>query len=291
MGDTRFSPGEWKTVNATGQDLKQQIFPMPTREPSQVLMHLLEYLVNAGKELASVADIFVGKMPGQNTPATTTQTAVEQGMKVFTAVYKRVYRSLTKEFRKLYRLNALYLNPQTEVEFLNEPVQQQDFVYPENHIIPAADPSSVSKQEKQAKVQALAQILQLGTINPMAYTQYYLEAFEIPQPERFLMQPQQGPSPEQQQAELQMKLEQQKAQFEMQKMGMQMNMERESDQMKQQSDMQQMHMDQVKGQFKMESDLRMMDHKEQMAKKGAENAGNKGGVRSVDSKPSNSGGV
>jgi chaperonin GroES len=51
-------------------------------------------LITSGKELASVAEIFTGKMPGQNTPATTTMATMEQGMKVFTAVYKRIYRAL-----------------------------------------------------------------------------------------------------------------------------------------------------------------------------------------------------
>jgi chaperonin GroES len=66
VGDYNFAPGEWKTVNSTGDDLKKSIFPLPVREPSAVLMQLLQYLVTAGKELASVAEIFVGKMPGQN---------------------------------------------------------------------------------------------------------------------------------------------------------------------------------------------------------------------------------
>ena len=112
MGETRFQPGEWKAVNAVGDDLKKQIFPLPVREPSQVLFNLLDLLLKSGKELASVAEIFVGKMPGQNTPATTTMASIEQGMKVFTAVYKRVYRSLTSEFRKIYKLNQQYMNPE-----------------------------------------------------------------------------------------------------------------------------------------------------------------------------------
>jgi len=81
MGETRFQPGEWKAVNAVGDDLKKQIFPLPVREPSQVLFNLLDLLLKSGKELASVAEIFVGKMPGQNTPATTTMATIEQGMK------------------------------------------------------------------------------------------------------------------------------------------------------------------------------------------------------------------
>src|SRR6185312_5018846 len=97
--------------NATGDDLRKQIVPLPSKEPSSVLFQLMGSLITSGKELASVAEIFVGKMPGQNTPATTTMASIEQGMKVFTAVYKRLYRSLDSEFKKLFQLNATYLNP------------------------------------------------------------------------------------------------------------------------------------------------------------------------------------
>jgi chaperonin GroES len=215
LGDYNFTPGEWKTVNSTGDDLKKAIFPLPVREPSAVLMQLLQYLVTSGKELASVAEIFVGKMPGQNTPATTTMASIEQGMKVFTAVYKRIYRSMAKEFQKLYLLNRNYANPQEYVSFLDQPIQQEDFQGPADDIIPAADPNAVSSQEKQAKVQAVGQLLQLGTLNPMEYTKMYLEAFEIEPTEQLVMQPQPQPDPKAQAAEQQAALAKQVAEHKM----------------------------------------------------------------------------
>ena len=217
MGEARFQPGEWKAVNAVGDDLKKQIMPLPVREPSEVLFKLLDLMLRSGKELASVAEIFVGKMPGQNTPATTTMATIEQGMKVFTAVYKRIYRSLTSEFRKIYRLNREYMNPEEYVAVLDEPVQQVDFFAEDNDIIPGADPTAVSAQEKQAKVQALMQILQLGTINPMAVTQLYLDAFEIPEAQKYLVQPQpQQPDPKAQALQMKAQIDQQKAQTDIQ---------------------------------------------------------------------------
>ena len=268
MGEAKFSPGEWKAVNATGDDIKKQIFPLPVRDPSPVLFNLLDLLLKSGKELASVAEIFVGKMPGQNTPATTTMATIEQGMKVFTAVYKRVYRSLAKEFQKLYVLNREYMNPEEYVEVLDEPVQQMDYLGSENDIIPAADPTAVSNQEKQAKVQALMQILNLGTINPMAVTKLYLEAFEIPNAESYINQPQpQGPSPEQQQAEAKMQLEQQKAQMQMQVSSHKMEMERATKEqelaMKQRATQQELEMKQVEAILKAQA--AQQQHGQQMA--------------------------
>lgn len=218
MGETRFQPGEWKAVNAVGDDLKKQIFPLPVREPSQVLFNLLDLLLKSGKELASVAEIFVGKMPGQNTPATTTMASIEQGMKVFTAVYKRVYRSLTSEFRKIYKLNQQYMNPEEYISILDNPIPQEDYMGPEDDIIPGADPSAVSSQEKQQKVQAVMQLLNLGTINPMAATLMYLEAHEIPEAEikKLAMQPQPKTDPKVEALQAKAAIDQQKAQNDIQ---------------------------------------------------------------------------
>ena len=226
MGESRFQPGEWKAVNAVGDDLKKQIFPLPVREPSQVLFNLLDLLLKSGKELASVAEIFVGKMPGQNTPATTTMASIEQGMKVFTAVYKRVYRALQSEFRKIYKLNKEYMNPEEYISVLEEPVQQQDYQGPEDDIIPGADPTAVSAQEKQAKVQALMQIMQLGTLDPMAITQLYLEAHEISEPQKYMKQPSPPPpDPKMEAIKAKGQLDQQKAQMEMQMAAAKLQME------------------------------------------------------------------
>ncbi len=216
MGETRFSPGEWKSVNAVGDDLKKQIFPMPVREPSEVLFKLLDLLLKSGKELASVAEIFVGKMPGQNTPATTTMATIEQGMKVFTAVYKRVYRSLTSEFKKIYLLNREYMNPEEYISILDDNAQQQDYEASEDDIIPGADPTAVSTQEKQAKVKSLLELLQLGTIDPMAVTKMYLEAHDIPNPEQMMKQPSPPPpDPKMEAMQAKAQLDQQKAQTDM----------------------------------------------------------------------------
>lgn len=218
MGETRFQPGEWKAVNAVGDDIKKQIFPLPVREPSSVLFNLLDLLLKSGKELASVAEIFVGKMPGQNTPATTTMASIEQGMKVFTAVYKRVYRSLTSEFRKIYKLNQQYMNPEEYISILDNPIPQEDYKGPEDDIIPGADPSAVSSQEKQQKVQAVMQLLNLGTINPMAATLMYLEAHEIPEAEikKLAMQPQPKTDPKVEALQAKAAIDQQKAQNDIQ---------------------------------------------------------------------------
>ena len=240
-GEQRFQPGEWKQVNAIGDDLRKQIVPLPSNEPSKVLFELLGLLIQSGKELASIAEIFVGKMPGQNTPAYTTKETVEQGMKLFTAIYKRVYRAQTKELKKLYELNRYYLDPEEYVSVLDEPIQQSDYESPPDDLIPAADPSASSNTEKMAKVEALAQLLPLGTINPMALTMRWLEALDETQPEQLIIPPeqqQQKPDPKveaemaktqikQAESQHKMQMEELKMQLEQQKQTMQMQLEKQ----------------------------------------------------------------
>lgn len=190
MGESRFTPGEWKAVNATGDDLRKQIVPLPAKEPSAVLFQLMGSMITSGKELASVAEIFTGKMPGQNTPATTTMATVEQGMKVFTAVYKRLYRALDSEFKKLYNLNATYLNPETYQEITGVQVGPEDFqVKGSYRICPGADPTAVSQTEKLMKAQGLLELLPLGTLDPVAVTMRVLEAQEQPNASQVLLKP------------------------------------------------------------------------------------------------------
>lgn len=180
MGEQSFRPGEWKGVNSTGDDLRKQIVPLPTKEPSNVLFQLMGSLITSGKELASVAEIFVGKMPGQNTPATTTMATIEQGMKVFTAVYKRVYRALEQEFNKLFDINGTYLNPETYAEVVDVNVGPNDFKRTSYQICPGADPTAVSQTEKLLKAQGLMEMLPLGILDPVKVGLRLLEAQEQP---------------------------------------------------------------------------------------------------------------
>lgn len=221
MGDVGFKPGEWKAVNSTGDDLKKQIVPLPSKEPSNVLFQLMGSLITSGKELASVAEIFTGKMPGQNTPATTTMATIEQGMKVFTAVYKRIYRSLAEEFLKIYDINKNYLDPNTYAAVVDMQISPDDFsdLY---DICPGADPTAVSQTEKLLKAQGLLELLPTGMLNPVEVIKRVLEAQEQPNWEQ-LLNPQVAesgqppePPPDPKLMEMQMK-----GQMEQQKLAMQ----------------------------------------------------------------------
>ena len=194
----KFKPGEWKEVNVTGQDLKTQVFPLPVRDPSEVLFKLLGLIVESGTKLASVAEIFVGKMPGQNTPATTTMETVNQGMKLFTAIYKRLYRALEKEFKKIYRLNQIYRTDEQLKNMLDIPemIPVKELYDVDNYdVCPGADPSLGSQQERVQKNARLLQLLPLG-LNADEVKKRVLESEEYPAIEKLLQTPPPQPDPQ-----------------------------------------------------------------------------------------------
>ena len=233
MGEHRFKPGEWKTINSTADDLKKQILPLPTKEPSNVLFQLMGTLITSGKELASVAEIFVGKMPGQNTPATTTMATIEQGMKVFTAVYKRIYRSLKSELKKLFELNGHYLNNDEYVSILDAPIGPDDFDDELYDICPQADPNAMSQTEKLMKAQGLLELLPTGMLDPVEVISRVLEAQEQPNWQKlFNKQIQESgqfePPPDPKLQEMQMKGQMEQQKVALQAQGQQHKMELET---------------------------------------------------------------
>lgn len=238
-GEQVLKPGEWKSINAMGDDLRKQIVPLPTKEPSNVLFQLLGSLITSGKELASVAEIFVGKMPGQNTPATTTMATIEQGMKVFTAIYKRVYRSLSSEFKKIYKLNNKYLDSQTMVAVLDEAVNPEDFDSVAYDICPGADPTAVSGTERLLKAQGLMELMSMfpTMLDPIKVLSRILEAQEQPNWEELIpgmvetgqaQIPPPPPDPKQMEMEMKMKAEQEKHGLKAEEMQRKMAMEERS---------------------------------------------------------------
>jgi len=260
-GEQRFTPGEWKPVNATGDDLRKQIVPLPAKEPSTVLFQLLGTLITSGKELASVAEIFVGKMPGQNTPATTTMASIEQGMKVFTAIYKRVYRALSKEYKKLFKLNSVYLDYKEYVNVLDAPVDPSDYDLESYDVCPAADPAAISSTEKLIKAQGLLELLPLGTIDPLEVTRRVLDAQDQPNPDKLFRQGPPPPDPKVQEAQMKMQIEQTKAQTKMQMDQMKMAMQqRESEfKLKMEAAMKQMEMTYKEKMMQLEAKERQME--------------------------------
>lgn len=231
-GATSFRPGEWKIVNSTGADLKSSIFPLPVREPSGTLFSLLQLLISSGEKISAVSDMMIGESPGQNTPATTSMNVLEQGMKVFNSIFKRIHRALGKEFRLLYKLNYTTLDEKYYQDVLNVEVDMSQFgiqqptpeqletikakLKEENRlasiedfspegvdILPAADPNMASDSAKLLRANDLMQKLAAGLVlNPMVVTKKVLEASGHEDIDQLMTLPPAEPSIEQKEFDL-----------------------------------------------------------------------------------------
>ena len=149
--------------------------PLPVREPSQVLFTLLSLLINYGERTGGAVDILVGQSPGQNTPAETSRTVAEEGKKVFNGIFKRTYRSLKNEFRKLYRLNQLHITE--NMTFISEATDRgvilvKDYEGDSSDVRPSADPSITSDTMRLQQAMALQAAV---TANPGLYNRYEVE--------------------------------------------------------------------------------------------------------------------
>ena len=178
-GEFKFKLGEWRVLDAaSGVDLKNNIVPLPTKEPSPTLFQLLGLLIDIGKDLASTNEALQGKQPAQNVSATTMLTLVEQGMKVFSAINKRLFRAMKKEFLRIYDLNKDFLSNKEYMEILDDPEAnvKTDYESASKDLIPVADPELSTMAQRLAKAQAVAQI---PGIDPRAMGIYFLEALQI----------------------------------------------------------------------------------------------------------------
>ena len=209
-GNYNFAPMEWKHVDSTGEDLAKGIYPLPVREPSNVLYTLLTTLVNYGERIVGSTDIMVGENVGQNTPAETSRTMAEQGMKVFAGIFKRTYRALNEEIRKVYRLNQLYLPEETK--FAGGGVLATDYQDSSTDIRPSADPHVVSDVQRIMQAETLKQTaLMVPGFNVYNVMKRYLEALKIPNIDEVLPDPK-GPNAIQGGPDVKVQVEQIKAQ-------------------------------------------------------------------------------
>lgn len=188
-GNYSFSPLEWKHVESTGDDLRKGIFPLPVREPSPVLYQLLGLLINYGERIGMSVDIMVGGNPGQNTPAETSRTMVEQGSKIFNGIFKRTYRSFREELRHLYRLNQLHLDDEVKYEE-NKIARWDDYTGDVQDICPAADPNIVSDQQRMMQAEAVRAVaITSPGFNMYQVNKNYLQALKIPNIDMLLPDP------------------------------------------------------------------------------------------------------
>jgi len=121
---------------------------------------LLSLLISYSNRLSAVSDMMTGETPGQNTPASVALSSLEQGLKVYTGVFKRVYRSMKSEFQKIYRLNSMYLEDREYFTVLDtgesSEIVLEDYRGDATDVVPAADPTVASDELNLKRAEFIA---------------------------------------------------------------------------------------------------------------------------------------
>ena len=163
--DTPIAPGEFRDVDVPSGTMKDNIMPLPYKEPSQTLYTLLNNIVEEGRRFASAGDLKVSDMSSQS-PVGTTLAILERTLKVMSAVQARIHYSMKQEFRLLKVIIADY----TPEEYAYQPdegtprAKKSD--YDNVDVIPVSDPNAATMAQKIVQYQA---VLQLASQAPQLY--------------------------------------------------------------------------------------------------------------------------
>ena len=171
--DEPLSPGEFRDIDVPGGQLSQSIMPLPYKEPSQTLMQLLGFVVDAGRRFAAITDIQVGDGNQQAAPGTTV-ALLERGSKVMSAIHKRLHYAQRKEFKMLAKVFAESLPPVYPYNVVGAEVtiKQQDFD-DRVDIIPVSDPNIFSMSQRMALAQTQLQLAQASPEMHNLYEAYH----------------------------------------------------------------------------------------------------------------------
>ena len=158
--DEPLQPGEFRDIDTTGGSLKENLIPLPVKEPSNVLMQLLGILIDSGKRFAAIADMNIGDA-NQAMPVGTTVALLERGTKVMSAIHKRLHYSQRLEFGLLAKVFSESLPPVYNYQVGSGPnqIKQQDFD-DRVDIIPVSDPNIFSQSQRVTLAQELLQMVQ-----------------------------------------------------------------------------------------------------------------------------------
>ena len=162
-------PGEFRDVDAPGGNLRDAFMMLPFKEPSQTLLALMGVVVQAGQRFASIADLQVGE-GNQQAAVGTTVALLERGSRTMSAIHKRLYASMKREFILLSRVFKLYLPPVYPYDVVGgqRQIMQTDFDARVD-ILPVADPNIFSQTQRISLAQTE---LQLAASNPKMHNQY-----------------------------------------------------------------------------------------------------------------------
>jgi hypothetical protein len=168
--DTPIAPGEFRDVDVPSGTMKDNIMPLPYKEPSQTLIQLLNQIIEEGRRFAAAGDLKVSDMSA-NSPVGTTLAILERTLKVMSAIQARMHFSMKNEFKLLKKIIASYAPADYSYEPAtgNRKARRKD--YEMINIIPVSDPNAATMSQKVVQYQA---VLQLSQTAPQLYNLPYL---------------------------------------------------------------------------------------------------------------------
>lgn len=190
-GEFVFTPGVWKDVDMTAEDLAKSFYTPPFKEPSPALFHTLELLVNGIQSFSSTTEAMTGAGDNKG-PVGTTLALIEQGSKVYSGIHKRMHKAARFEFKLIAQLNYEHMDDEYPYEVTggDRTVFKADFDGRVD-IIPVSDPNIYSNVQRVAQAQAILELVQsdpevYGVEQKKLAHMFMLKALRAPDPESFL---------------------------------------------------------------------------------------------------------
>ena len=163
--DTPIAPGEWRDVDVPSGTIRDNLLPLPYKEPSQTLMALLGQIVDEGRRFANTADLQISDMSGQ-APVGTTLAILERTLKVMSAVQARIHYSMKQELKLLKGIIAAYTPEDYDYEPTEGSRKAKRSDYDNVDVIPVSDPNASTMAQKIVQYQA---VMQLAQQSPQLY--------------------------------------------------------------------------------------------------------------------------
>ena len=157
--DTPIEPGEFKDVDVPSGSIKDNIMPLPYKEPSQTLLSLLDKITNEGRRLGAISDMNISDMSA-NAPVGTTLALLERTLKPMAAVQSRVHYAMKQEFKLLKAIMAQYAPAEYGYQPNRGEVSAREADYMLVDVIPVSDPNSSTMAQRVVQYQAVLQMAQ-----------------------------------------------------------------------------------------------------------------------------------
>jgi hypothetical protein len=157
--DTPIAPGEFRDVDVPSGSIRDNILPLPYKEPSQVLYTLFNQIVQEGRSFVSAGDLNVSDMSA-NAPVGTTLALLERTLKVMSAVQARLHYSMRQEFKLLKVIIADYTPEEYDYEPVEGSRRAKKSDYDMVEVLPVSDPNAATMAQKIVQYQAVIQLAQ-----------------------------------------------------------------------------------------------------------------------------------